>query len=402
MPVNLRQNRGLIVAATGVLFVIVLMAVLSSKNEEGDGSPSSYSTLRRGGKAAFQLLAQTGYPVARWEDSPQKLPQKANDTVLIIAGPESFPTSEEQSAIGRFVLSGGGLLLVGVQPHWFVPRSSATQVVTRVGYAECKPVAPTHLTRGGAISQDGTLGWDYADESQVVHYADADGNPVVVSYRLGQGNVIWWASAVPLINSGIRDKGNLDLLLNSIGERRHVLWDEYYHGHRTTEVLQGSMAALKWGGLQLGIVGIVLLLTFSRRNGPIVPLVHDARLSPFEFVETLGNVFHRAQGRQVAVEIAHGRFRQIAARRLGLRGHADGPDIVRAMRQHGLEITAEIERAILSSEDAGSNLDLSEKTAIDYVRRLNQASALVGPGAGRGKEKGSDAGHYTPSKPRPQ
>jgi len=401
MPLSLRQNRGLIAAAAGVLCVIVLMAVLSSKNEDGEGSPSSYSSLRRGGKAAFQLLAQTGYPVERWEDSPQKLPRNANQTVLVIAGPESFPTSEEQGAIGRFVLSGGGLLLVGVQPHWFVTRSSATQFVTRIGYAECKAVAPTHLTRGGSISQDGSLGWDYADESQVVHFADADGKPVVVSYRLGQGNVIWWASAVPLINSGIRDKGNLDLLLNSIGERRHVLWDEYYHGHRTTELLHGSIAALKWGGLQLGIVCIVLLITFSRRNSPIVPLVQDARLSPFEFVETLGNVFHRAQGRQVAVEIASGRFRQIAARRLGLGGHASGPDIARAMRQHGLELTGEIENAILSSGDAVSNLDLSEKSAIGYVRHLNQASALIGSGAGGRKEKASDAGHYTPPKPRP-
>ena len=402
MPMNLRQNRGLIVAAAGVFLVIVLMAVLGSRKEEGDGSPSSYSTLRRGGKAAFQLLAQAGYPVERWEDSPQKLPQKANDTLLIVAEPESFPTSQEQGAIGRFILRGGGVLLVGVHPHWFVPRSSASQFVTRVGYEECKPVAPTQLTRGGAISQDGNLGWDYIDESQVVHYADGDGKPVVVSYRLGQGNVIWWASPVPLINSGIRDKGNLDLLLNSIGDRRHVLWDEYYHGHRASEVLQGSMAALRWGGLQLGVVGIVLLLTFSRRNGPIVPLVQDARLSPFEFVETLGSVFHRAQGRQVAVEIANDRFRQIAARRLGLRGHAGGPDVVRAMRLHGFEVTSEIEHAILSSKDAGSDIDLSEHAAIDYVRRLNQASAIVRPGAGKGKEKPLDAGHHTPSQPRPQ
>jgi hypothetical protein len=396
MPLSLRRNRGWIAAAVGVLLIMILMAVLSSKNEEGEGNPSSYSALRRGGKAAFLMLAQAGYPVERWENAPQRLPQKAQDTLLIIAEPESLPTSEEQTALGRFILSGGNILLAGAYPPWFVPRSSATWVVTRIGYAECHPVAPTRLTRGGAISQDGTLGWDYADESQLVHYTDDEGKPVVVSYRLGQGSVVWWASAVPLINSGIRDKGNLDLLLNSIGDRRRVLWDEYYHGHRAAEIWRGSTAALKWAGLQLGIVCVVLLLTFSRRSGPIVPLLQDARLSPVEFVETLGSVFHRAQSRQVAVEIASGRFRQVAARRLGLRGNASGPEIVRAMRQRGLPVTSEIETAILASQEASSNPDLSENMALNYVRRLSQAAALAGAKAGRGKERRADAGHHTP------
>jgi hypothetical protein len=381
-----QSNRGLLAAGFGVLLLASAVGWLNSKNQEGDGTPSSYSNLRRGGKAAFLLLKQSGYEVEHWERSPTELPKDAAGTLLIIAEPDSYPQEEEKNAITRFLVNGGHILVAGAYPAWFVPRSGASSGEPRVGYASCQPVACSHLTRGGPITQDRWLYWNHNDDSQLVHYIDSKGEPVVVSYGLGKGEVIWWASAVPLINSGIQERGNLDLLLNSIGAIRHVLWDEYYHSYHETETLHGSTAALKWAGVQALILALLVVLTFSRRSGPTVSLVHRSRLSPFEFVETLGSVFRRAGKTQVAVEIAYTRFRQVAARRLGLRGNATAPEILDSMRQRGLSISPEMDSSIRAVEDAIADPGLSETSAMYDVRWLNCASTLLESTKREGKE----------------
>jgi Domain of unknown function (DUF4350) len=379
MPLNLRTHRELILAGVAVMLLAFLVAELNSSTDKGEGTPSSYSPLRRGGKAAFLLLKQSGYNAERWEKEPGELPKQASDTVLIVAEPEGFPSEAERGAISRFLVGGGSVILAGAMPQRFVPRSAAFESDLRIGYAECKPVAPTRLTRGGSITQDGRLAWDYADDSQVTHYADENEKSVVVSYPVGKGEVVWWASAVPLINSGIQEKGNLDLLLNSIGDRRHVLWDEYFHGHKSASLPKGSVLPFKVAGIQAGLFAILLLVTFSRRSGPVVPLIRESRLSPFEFVETLGSIFHRAKNTQVAVEIASGRFRQVAVRRLGLRSNAHPEEIIRAMEGRGLAVTPQIADAVRSIDEVASDIELSEHAAVAHVRHLNEAVALVSP-----------------------
>jgi hypothetical protein len=317
--------------------------------------------------------------VEHWKQPPAQLPADASGVMLVLAGPESYPHMEEKSGIIRFLLRGGSVLIAGVRPDSFVPQASADTDDVRVGFAECKPVAPTGLTRGGPISQDGALVWDSAKDAAIVHFKDKDGNPVVVSYALGQGRVIWWASALPLTNVGIRDRNNLDLLLNSVGDSRRILWDEYYHEEHAMALAHPSNPAQIWALAQAGFLGLLVILTFSRRSGPLVALVRESRLSPLEFVETLGSVFHRAHGTQVAVEIAFSRFQQIAARRLGIRGTSSANDIVVAMAQRGLKVPPDVAALVGRSEEAAGDTELSEKRALEHVQALNQATQLLDP-----------------------
>jgi hypothetical protein len=388
MPVTAGEQRGFIVFGIGLLLVMTLVAWLNSnQRDQGEGSPSSYNVQRRGAKAAYLLLQKSGYAVERWKQPPPKLPAEASGVMLVLAGPESYPQAEEMSGIIRFLLRGGSVLIAGVRPSSFVPQSSASAEELRVGFAECKPVAPTRLTRGGPISQDGDLAWDSSKDAAVVHFKDKDDKPVVVSYSLGQGRVIWWASALPLTNAGIRNRGNLDLLLNSVGDSRRILWDEYYHEEHTRTSGHPSNPAQMWALAQAGFLGLLVILTFSRRSGPVLPLVRESRLSPLEFVETLGSVFHRAHGTQVAVEIAFSRFQQIAARRLGIRGTASANDILGAMSQRGLKVPPEVAALVGRSEDASGDTELSEKRALEHVQALNQATRLLDPVASAATEK---------------
>ena len=56
--------------------------------------------------------------------------------------------------------------------------------------------------------------------------------PIVVSYKVGLGEVIWWGANTPLTNAAIAKSGNMALLLNSLGKpgEVRVFWDEYFHG----------------------------------------------------------------------------------------------------------------------------------------------------------------------------
>jgi hypothetical protein len=381
MPVSAGEQRGFVVFGVGLLLVMTLVAWLNAnENEKGEGTPSSYNVQRRGAKAAYLLLQKSGYAVARWRQPTSQLPADASGMILVLAGPESYPQAGEMGGIVRFLLHGGNVLITGVRPESFVPQSSAESGDLRVGFSECTPVAPTSLTRGGAISQDGDLFWNFVHYSAthfVIHFKDKNDKPVVVSYQMGQGRVIWWASALPLTNAGIRDRGNLDLLLNSIGDNRTVLWDEYYHGEHATSRVRSSDAVQTWALAQAGFLGLLVIVTFSRRSGPVVPLVRDSRLSPLEFVQTLGSVFHRARGAQVAVEIAFGRFQQIAARRLGIRGTGSAEEILVAMEQRGLKIPEDTAALVRHGEEASGDTELTEGQALRHVQALSHAAQLL-------------------------
>src|SRR5262249_56120738 len=93
----------------------------------------------------------------------------------------------------------------------------------------------TSLTRGGAIEMSPLAYWKQSSTEVLAHYADAR-RPIVVSFKVGKGQVIWWAASTPLSNFRISKSGNLDLLLNSLGgaKENRVLSDESFHtSHRT-------------------------------------------------------------------------------------------------------------------------------------------------------------------------
>lgn len=375
----IRQNWVAIVLGLVILLMMSAAAYLKSEADKGDGHPSSNSTLRRGGKAAFLLLQQSGYPVERWQSSPKDLPADGHGILFIVAEPVSHPTTEESNALSRFFLHGGSVLAAGMFPDAFVTKAAAVNGEARIGGVECKPVAPTRLTRGGSISLDGDLKWDSTDSSQVVHFADPKGNAVVVSYTAGNGSVVWWASAWPLENAGIREKNNLELLLNSTSGYKRVLWDEYYQDEHRQKSQHKPVRAYSWALAQLALIALAVVLTYSRRSGPLVPLVQQSRLSPLEFVETLGNVFRRARSTHVAVEIAFQRFRQVAARRLGIRGTSNATEIVDAMFHRGIRLPEPTANLVRQSETATSDGTLTENAAIALVRALNEATHAMDP-----------------------
>lgn len=374
-------DRHLLIGAAIAMIVLfgLTFALAPAPSQQSIGYPSSYSSEWAGAKAAFLLLNNLGYKAEHWERSPEELPAEPQGTVLVLAEPFEQASSEERMAIRRFVSGGGRVLALGGAAASFVPDASAVQVPDWNLQSKTYPaLSPSPLTRDAPeIAMVAPDDWTAHKASQLAVYGTTD-KPVVVSYHIGRGEVIWWASASPLTNGLIREKGNLALFLNAAGPTSsRILWDEYFHGARGSLASYFAETPLPWAGLQIGIAFLAALFTFSRRAGPVrVPAV-ESRLSPLEFVETLGDLYQSAHASPAAVGVAYQRFRTSLSRKLGVPTKAKLPELVRAAAgRFGWPETALLD-TLARSERAMRSINPDEKEALELVRQLHDYSDRI-------------------------
>ncbi|HYL92541.1 MAG TPA: DUF4350 domain-containing protein [Alphaproteobacteria bacterium] len=369
-----KSDRRLLMWGGIILVPIIVVLALASDDQNDSGIPSSYSHQSRGAKAAYLLLQEEGYKVQRWEQTPSELPAEAANTVLVMALPLKPPTKEEKEALLQYLNHGGRVIITGSTVANYLPKAKIDfESAPSPEWKDFQPRLLTGLTRGGAIQMSPGAYWDSSSTEVLVHYADED-RPIVVSYPLGAGQVIWWASSIPLSNAGISRSGNLALLLNSLGNSKNseIFWDEYFHGSQSSLGAYMAEPPIAWALVQCGLIAVALLLTYSRRTGPIHPWYQPSRLSPLEFIYTLGNLYRRARATDSAVEIPYKRFRSLVTRQLGLRPDLSAEDLARTIKnrlgykQDGLEETL---REIESSRYDPS---LTEARALELVQQLSR------------------------------
>jgi hypothetical protein len=368
-----KSDRRLLMWAALIFIPLILALALLSSNESDSGVPNSYSAQASGAKAAYLLLRDQGYNVRRWEQPPTELPAVAGHTVLVLAFPFRPPSSEERNALQLYLTRGGKILATGYTPDLYLPRSDTEREPLPDPIAKrYQPQLVTSLTRGGAIEMSPTAYWKKRSTGSLVHYSDED-RPIVVSYQPGKGQVIWWGSSTPLSNAGISRSGNLALLLNSLGEAAdtQVFWDEYFHGSRRSLGSYMGEAPVGFGLLQAGLIVLAMLLTYSRRNGPIYPADSPSRLSPLEFVETLGGLYRRAHAVRAALEVPYARFRMLAARQLGLKNDVPPEDLARALRNRLGYKDYSLQDLLLRIQAAMYDPELQEAQALELVQQLN-------------------------------
>jgi hypothetical protein len=368
------SDRRLLIWAGAFMLVVILALTFLSQDEEESGIPSTYSAQRSGAKAAFLLLQQSGYKVQRWEQSPSDLPVDPAHTVLVLASPFRAPTSDEKNALQTYLDRGGKILVTGRNASIYLSQAKTEdELVPSPINKEYQPQLLTPITRAGAIQMSPVAYWKGLATSSLAHYS-ADGRPIVVSYKAGLGEVIWWGASTPLTNAAIAQSGNLDLLLNSLGEASdtQVYWDEYFHGEQSSLIGYAGEPPLKYGLLQTLLVFLALIFTFSRRNGPIHPLPQPSRLSPLEFVSTLGKLYRRANAVHSALAIPYARFRAQAARQLGINQDVPAADLARALKNRLRYKDDSLAELLQQIEYALHNPELREAQALELVQQLNQ------------------------------
>ena len=378
MPASLDPgDRPLVIGAAVIMFLLLVMTyVLRPAPGQAIGDPSSYSTQWLGAKGAYLLLQELGYRVERWDSSAEALPDVGLGTTLIFAEPSEKGTPAERAAVARFVSSGGRLVVMGASGASFAPQAAAqaipsSDLTPQVSTA----IVPSPLSRDAReITLVAPDKWTSRQPSQLSVYGSAD-NPTVVWYRFGQGQVIWWAIASPLSNGSIRDKSNLAFFLNSVGpSTSRVLWDEYYHGVRRSLVSYFADTPLPWAGVQIAIGLAALLFTFSRRSGPTRMPATDSRLSPLEFVETLGDLYQSAKAAPAVVATAYHRLRLSLGRKLSLPSRMKLQDFCRIAETRLGWPPDQLLHTLSAAERAMRDIDLDDRQALALVRELHDYS----------------------------
>ena len=378
MPARLTSadRRLLWIAAATSLLLVAVTALLSPTSASQDERPTTYSTASGGAKAAFLLLRQSGYQVRRWEQPARELPQ--GGATLILAEPSMAPTAEERRSVQRFLESGGRVIAIGAAGSQFLPdHRVGGNPIAAMTWQRVPSLVPSRIARAAPeIELAPASFWTERDTGLALY--GAEGRTYVMQAAIGQGEAIWWGAATPLTNAGLRQKGNLEFFLGSVGGTdRPILWDEYFHGYRSGG---GSVGWSLWPlvGVHVVVAALAIVLTFSRRSGPVVEPPVENRLSPLEFVRTLGTLYDRARAASVAVDIAYQRFRYHVVRRLGLPPDAPAETLEQAVSDRWGLRDAGFGDLLRRAEAARSNDTLAPAAALaitqalaDYGRRLD-------------------------------
>jgi hypothetical protein len=365
----------------GALLVLMIGVSAALSPAPAGRSPevtSTYSTRSSGAKAAFLLLNQMHYPLRRWQDPPKDLPH--DGVLLILADPTETPSNKDQQAIGDFVKSGGHVLFTGDNISAFFPQASISEVEPDPdggwnSYSANLPSAiANHAKR---ITMEPRAYWSKLDESQLALYGAAD-SQAVVSWKFGEGQILWWAGATPLTNAGIARDDNLAFFLNSVAnwsEKPYsIYWDEYFHGQRSSLWNYARHPSLSGGLIQIGLLALAAIFTFGRRSGPIYGQPRVSRLAPLEFVDTLGGLYERAGAGSAAVGISQSRLRYLLTRQLRLPRDTPEKELAEGAQSRLGWKNFVADNVLGRAESASRTAKLNSRQALDLVVELERYS----------------------------
>jgi hypothetical protein len=327
MPARLTANRRFVWSVWACALALIAGIVLTAPPApEYAPIPSIYASGSGGARAAYLLLRDLHFDVRVWEEPPAGL---ATPAVLILAEPSEPPSKADVASLRKFVEAGGRVLFCGASIPKFFPKAEVSDPVEGIEWKEFSsnlPSATTHNADKIVIRPE--VYWETLAASQLPLYGKED-SAAVVSWKLGNGEVLWWAGATPLTNAGITKSGNLNLFLNSIGAGTPIYWDEYFHGQRASLISYVEKTPVVWAAVQILLVALTLLFTFSRRSGPIVMPGSVSRLSPLEFVDTMGALYQHAGASAIPVDVSRRHLRLKLTRRLGLPSATADADLAR-------------------------------------------------------------------------
>jgi hypothetical protein len=365
-----------VVIGAGVITVLLVIAgALLSPAVDGGAAASSFSAAADGGKAAYDTLAALGYPVQRSYEPLASLRVDPASTVLIVTG-TSEASEQDRRALSAFITNGGEVLLVGAHGAGLLGVRGATParpiprrpVLHRV-------LAPSPLAAGAPeITMDDDAGKPGFDPAFVVVFAVNEDVPLVTTARLGEGRVTWWAAPTPLVNAHIASAGNLALLLNVTGApgARQLLWDEHYHGHTRSLWSYLVKTPLPWAGAQAALIAFAAVAAFSRRRGPVRPTWTDARTSPLEFIDVLGELYRRSGTGGAAIAAARSRLDRVVTT-TGALPHDGSDEMFATAIANRTGDDARVVAALLAeARRTAADPDITLAAAVDVVARLQR------------------------------
>ena len=371
--------------ATAIGLAVLIGFVMPNENNSDNPMPSTYLSGQHGARAAYESLLRSGYNIERWERPLKELaPTAGPNTVVIFAQPFTRE-AEDFKAVQQIVERGGRVFATGFWGAYLMPDGDASPKEFSLP-CQLEPEGLDALAGSGEVWMVPQATWQVGNPAFRVDYSCA-GQPAVVEYDWGKGHAVWWASSMPLENGSLARAKDLDLLLNSLGPREghHFYWDESLHGEirSTWSYASGPAWTMLWIGL--AVLGILIVLSFSRRSGPVRELPATVRATPIEFLDALGSLYRNAGAASTAVAIALERFRRHVLRLCGLRGQQmSAAELAATLRRRFPQIDSNLEADLAACEDAAWGDTVAPRQALELIQKLHghektlQAAAKLG------------------------
>ncbi len=378
--------------ALTLMIALAGTSYLLAPPQTADLRGSTYSARREGAKAAFLLLKQLGYKIERSYVPIAALRAAPRETVLVLASPGLRAAPQDLRALQTFIEHGGVVIATGgggnflpnlgmipvVEVPLLLRRQGLPTIDRRKPPAEESRATPYHatipslLTRGvpkllleSEIAGPAPTPVDYA-----VMYRDASG-PGVLAGSFGDGHAIWLIGATPFLNGEIEKPGSLEFVLNAIGTRdRAILWDEYYHGYDRGLISYLATTQLSTAFAQLALIAFLALFTFSRRHGPVRPLLVRPRTNAMEFVDAVSALYQKARAGSGAVETARARLRRMLVAAAQVPAISSDAQLAAAAAvRHPIDQRA-LRELLAETAEASHDPDLPPDRALTLVQRL--------------------------------
>ena len=204
--------------------------------------------------------------------------------------------------------------------------------------------------------------------------------------KLGKGMVYALNSRKSITNWGMRDSKNAVKILNIIekhaNKRDLVLFDEYHHGFKSESASMPIGKQAKIALIMLAIAGLVLCYARGRRFGAVRNLPSSETLRPgFEFVESVGRLYQRANAADTAAEILCKSFKNNLCMKLGLSVDASRNEIMRRL-DSGTDnaIAARVGEVIANCESTKAGQKLAESELLHIAREIQKLEQELGLG----------------------
>ena len=359
---------------TGLVLSVAIALLLPDANSNSNPLPSSYLAGQHGARAAYDTLVRSNYPIERWERPLAELAATAGPNTVVIFAEPLTREPRDLKAVREILERGGRVLATGFWGGFILP-GEASETPDTFTFAACRlePEGLNPLAATGEVWMVPQAGWQVGNPAFHVDYTCA-GQPAVVEYSWGKGHAVWWASSTPLENGSIARAHDLELLLDSLGPRagHHFYWDESLHGEirSTWSYASGPAWNMLWIGL--AVLGLLVILSFSRRTGPVRELPAPVRTTPIEFLDALGSLYKTAGAASTAVTIALERFRRHSLHLSGLPGRQmDAAELAAALRRRFPQADKSLEADLAACEEAGWAQAITPREALKLIQRLH-------------------------------